>query len=252
MSRSEFEVNQSGALEKRQAETVEPYQPPSVLEMIAQAARDPNVDVAKMRELLAMQKEIIGEERRIAYVEAMNRVQSKLPQFGKTARVIVKGTERSRYAPIEDIDAVLRPLCFEEGLSISDDVKSIDPKTILVVTKVSHKSGHFEEKTLPLPIDFSDFRSGSQSTVASVTLGKRHLRKMHFNIVERGEDTNGETLEPITDEQAKDLYAALEEVKGDKGMFLHYMGVPSIEKILKRDLQKATASIEAKRRKVSK
>ena len=220
---------------------------PTILEIIARAAADPNVDVAKMRELMAMQKEIVAEERRMVYVEAMRNVQNALPQFVKSARVVVKGTERSRFAPIEDIDAVLRPICFDNGFTIDDDVKPINEKNVMVICKVSHKDGHFVEKTLPVPIDFSDYRSGSQSTVASVTLAKRHLRKMHFNIVEKGEDTNGETTETITQEQALDLTTEIQDVKGNLAGMLKHFKIESLGHLRKADLAEARQMIASKR-----
>ncbi len=234
---TELAKNEPQALSDRQ---------PTMLEMIAQATRDPMVDVAKMRELLAMQKEIIGEERRIAYVDAMSKAQNALPQFVKSARVVVKGTERSRFAPIEDIDAVLRPICFEYGFTIDDDVKAIDGKNVLVICKVSHKDGHFVEKTLPVPIDFSDYRSGSQSTVASVTLAKRHLRKMHFNIVERGEDSNGENKEAITEAESAALTKMITDSKSDVAKFLQHFKVESVSVLLRKDYPEALQMLKAK------
>lgn len=221
--------------------------PLTVLDMIAQAAKDPLVDVAKMRELMAMHKEIVAEERRMAYVGAMRNAQNALPQFVKSARVVVKGTERSRFAPIEDIDAVLRPICFEHGFTIDDDVKAIDGKNVMVVCKVSHKDGHFVEKTLPVPIDFSDYRSGSQSTVASVSLAKRHLRKMHFNIVERGEDSNGEPTETISGDTAMDLNTQIQDVRGNIKSFTNHFKIQSLAELKKVDLPEALQMIAAKR-----
>lgn len=223
--------------------------PPTVLEVIAQAACDPNVDVAKMRELLAMQKEIVSEERRITYIGAMVRVQAKLPQFGKSARVVVKGVERSRYAPIEAIDTISRPILSEEGFAVDYDVRPIDTKNVLVVCRISHQAGHFEERTMPLPVDFNDFRSGSQSAAASVTLGKRHLLKNHLNIVEKGVDTDGNATEKITEQQALDLKSAIESLKGNQmPAFLKYMEVEKVGDILATEYKKALTALEAKRK----
>ena len=220
---------------------------PTILEIIARAASDPNVDVSKMRELMAMQKEIVAEERRMVYVEAMRNAQNALPQFVKSARVVVKGIERSRFAPIEDIDAVLRPICFDNGFTIDDDVKTIDAKNVLVICKVSHKEGHFVEKTLPVPIDFSEYRSGSQSTVASVTLAKRHLRKMHFNIVEKGEDSDGEPTETISAEQALDLNTQIQDAGGKLPGFLNHFKISALTELRIVDMPEAMQMIASKR-----
>lgn len=222
--------------------------PRSTLELLASAVRDPQVDPAKMRELFAIQKEIVAEERRVTFVAALTRVQALLPQFGKTAKVEVKGTVRSRYAPIEDIDTVVRPILAAEGLGVSYDVRPMDAKNILVVLIMSHRDGHVEESTLPLPIDFNEYRTGSQSTAASVTLGKRHLLKNKLNIVEKGADTDGNSFEKISPEQAADVNAKIEEVKANRPGFLKFMGVPRVEDILVRDIKKAFDALEVKRK----
>ena len=72
--------------------------------------------------------------------------------------------------------------------------------------------------------------------------------KMHLNLVERDEDTDGVNLATISDEQAKDLEAALQEVKADKGKFLVFMGCGAVKDILARDLAKAVNAIDVKRR----
>ena len=44
------------------------------------------------------------------------------------------------------------------------------------------------------------------------------------------------------------MLALLTEVKADKKLFLNFMGVDSIESILTRDLKRAIAALEVKRR----
>lgn len=220
----------------------------SLLEVIAKAVSDPRIDVSKMERLLAMHKEIVAEERRIAFAAAMSRLQEKLPQINKNGRIVVKGTERSRYAKLEDIDVAIKPLLAEEGFAFSFDSDSSDGKLFKLSCKLSHREGHAETKYLVLPIDANEYRSNVQSIGSTVSYGKRQLIKMHLNLIERDEDTDGHDLQTLSEEQAKDLEALADEVGANKRKFLEYMGVISFDTILLRDLRKAITALETKRR----
>ena len=233
-------------IEQGQAQLSESGQ---LLAVIARAVSDPKMDVEKMERLLALQERVMESQRRIAFAEALARLQAKLPQINKDGRIIVKGTERSRYARIEDIDVAIRPLMAEEGFAFSFDSDSADTKVFKLSCKLSHQMGHSETKFLTLPLDASEYRTNVQSIGSTLSYGKRYLIKMHLNLVEAGEDDDGQGgSKPITEDQAKDLGTMLQDVKGDLQGFLKFMGVSKLEAILSKDYQKAISAIEAKRR----
>jgi hypothetical protein len=228
---------------------VEVQHPTNMLAVIAQAAVDPRCDITKMERLLAMQQTIMKDQREAAFAGAMSRLQAKLPQIQKSGAIIVKGTERSRYAKIEDIDVAIRPLLAEEGFSFSFDSDSSDGKLFKLSAKLSHREGHSETKHLVLPIDSSDYRSNVQSIGSTVSYGKRQLIKMHLNLIECGEDDDGAGgAKPISPAQAAAIATSLVEVGFDQGRFLKFMGVAEVADILARDYQKAQSAIEEKRR----
>jgi hypothetical protein len=221
----------------------------SLLDVIARAVSDPRVDVEKMERILVMKERMDADQRKQAFKAAMARLQAKLPQVQKDGRIVVKGQERSRYARIEDIDLAVKPLLAEEGFAFSFNTESKDPNNLLISAELSHRDGYSEMKSLLLPIDKSDFRSNVQSIGSTVSYGKRQLIKMHLNLVERGEDDDGQGgSKLISEDQAKDLEAMITEVGADKARFLAYMDAGSVESILARDLPKAIAALEAKRR----
>lgn len=239
MSEHEITVREETALDR----------PTDLLQIIMQVVSDPRMDVEKMERLLSMQERVMADNRRIKFMSALARLQAQLPQITKEGRIVVKGTERSRYARLEDIDAAIRPLLSEYGFSFSFDTESTDGKMFKLSAKLMHEEGHFETKTLMLPLDKSDFRSDVQSIGSTVSYGKRQLIKMHLNLIERDEDTDGNRLDSLTPDQAKDLEALADEVGADKKRFLEYMGAASFEAILARDLRKAITALEAKRNK---
>ena len=222
----------------------------ALLKVIASAATDPRVDIEKMERLLAMQERLMESQRKTAYVAAMSRLQARLPQIEKTGRIIVKGVERSRYAPIEDIDVIIRPLLAEEGFAFSFDSESTDGKIFKLSARLSHRDGHSETKYLTLPIDASDYRSSVQSIGSTVSYGKRQLIKMHLNLIEKMEDDDGQGgNQPISDEQIKTINTMIVDTKSDRKKFMDLIaGVERIEDIPARDYRRIMNALETKLR----
>lgn len=224
-------------------------EPSNLLEVIAKAVANPKVDVEKMKSLLAMHKEIVADQRKVAFGAALQRLQAKCPQIEKDGRIIVKGVERSRYSKLETIDEAVRPLLSEEGFAFSFNTDSKDAKLFTITCTLTHREGHSETKSLMLPIDAMQYRSDLQSISSTVSTARRQLIKLWLNIIEKGEDLDGAQLEPITEEQARELNTLMKDVKADTKRFLEYMQVDSLESILRRDYTKAVTALESKRRK---
>ena len=227
-----------------------PVKAPDLLSVIAQVVQeDKELDVAKMKELLAMYKEVTADNARVAFSAAMARLQAILPQISKYG----KG-KNSKFAKLEDIDVVIKPLLREEGFSMSFDEESHTEKTVTFLLKVSHEKGHSETKRLTVPIDAAAknqqgnaVRPAIQDAGSTVSYARRYLIKMFFNIVEQGEDTDGEKRDPISEDQCRDAEVIISELNMDKRKFMLYMGVGEISEILARDWKKALNAFETKR-----
>lgn len=220
----------------------------NLLAVISQAVADPRMDTDKMRALLDMHKEIMIENRRVAFVAALALLQAELPQIRKDGRIVVKGVERSRFARLEDLDAAIRPLLAQHGFSFSFNEESADGNNRRYSATLAHKDGHAEVKYITLPLDVSDYRSGCQSAGSTNAYARRYLIKNHLNVVEIDEDTDGHNLQPISADQAKDLETLIIDAKADRARFLAYMGVNKIDEILSKDYGKACTALESKRR----
>lgn len=224
----------------------------STLEVISRLAVDPRVDVDKLERLLVMKREVEADQRRIAFLAALSRLAPKLPEIDKNGRVVFEGKGSApgmdrKYARLEDIDRAIRPLLSEEGFALSFDTQPTETGKIRISCTLSHRDGHSETKQLDLPHDSSGAKNGIQAVGSTVSYGRRMLVKMFFNLIERGEDSDAEPVEEITEDQVRDLQSLIEEVKADKKRFLDFMGVPELSAILSRDYQKAINALETKR-----
>jgi len=224
--------------------------PGDILEVIHKAVSDPKMDVDKMSKLLDIHERIVKENRRIEFMEALSRIQAEMPQIDKNGQIIVKGVERSRYARLEDIDKVIRPMLAAEGFSFSFDSKSPDGDLFTISCTLRHKNGHSETNTIILPIDKSNFRSDVQSVGSTLSYARRQLVKLHLNIIECGLDDDGiGGSEPISEAQAESIETLIKQTGADKKRFLAYMEAESIKEITARNYPKAISALEAKKRK---
>lgn len=221
-----------------------------LMNLIMKAAADERVDVVKMTALVELQERVLKGQREAEFNAAMARLQSKLPPIQKDGTISGSGgAVRSRYARLETIDAVIRPLLAEEGFSFSFNEESADANNRTYSAKLAHKSGHSETKLMTLPIDVNQHRTSIQNAGSTNAYARRYLIKMHLNLIEVEEDRDGARLEYITKDQAKDIDAVLTDLKADKAAFLRYLNIRSLEEMPLSQLKQAHEALEQKRRK---
>lgn len=235
-------------------ELVKRETPANVLEVL-QHAIEAKPDIAVLRGLFELQKDFMKMQAEQTFNSAMARLQAEIPQVNKYGQ-----GKNNKYAKLEDIDVIIRPLLAKFGFSFSFDEESHTDKTVTFLAKISHEDGHSEIKRLTVPVDAAasnsmgkSIRPAIQDAGSTVSYARRYLIKMHLNLIETDEDTDGESRKKIGDDQAKDIEAMLQDFGAEsKSGFLRYMGVESVSDILEVDLKKAIESINAKRRSMGK
>lgn len=170
---------------------IEP-EPQSLLEVIARAARDPNVDIDKMERLLQMQERVHARNAREAYAEALAELQPLLPVISERGKILNNNNEvQSTYAYWEDVNEHIRTLLSEHGFSLSFRTGR-DGDLVTVTGVLAHRMGHSEETTLALPADISGKKNAVQSIASSLSYGKRYTAFMLLNVTTKGEDDDGQ------------------------------------------------------------
>jgi ERF superfamily len=214
----------------------------NLLSVIAKAVANPDLDVEKLSRLLDVHERIVAEQRKTAFMAAMARLTPKLPEIGKHGM-----SHHGPYSRLEDIDRAIRPIIASEGFAMSFDSQEIGNK-IRVICKLSHAEGHFETKQIDLPIDNSGSKNGAQAVISTVSYGRRVLTKMFFNLIEAGEDLDGNRPIPITEDQVKDLQILLQDTDSNVAKFLAYMNVEKLEDITSAEFKRAINALETKQR----
>ena len=180
----------------------------ALMQAVARAASDPNVDVEKMERLFAMHERMEAKQSEGAFNAAMSRVQAAMRRIETDAR---NKQTNSDYATYGALDRALRPLYTEEGLSLSFDTESPQPEVLRVICLVSHGAGHTRRYSIDMPADGKGAKGGdvmtkTHATGSAASYGMRYLLKMIFNVAlgNDPDDDDGNGTGETLDEKAGD------------------------------------------------
>lgn len=164
--------------------------PTNLVQALAIAAADPRMDVAKVKELYAIHKEMMDREAEAAFNNAMARAQADIQPVVNNAR---NDHTKSTYATLAEIDKAITPIHTKCGLSISYDTETkndadpIPQGWLRIVAWVRHSGGHKERHHIDLPPDNAGAQGNTNKTMVQAIgstneYGRRYLKRMIFNV----------------------------------------------------------------------
>jgi ERF superfamily len=207
-----------------------------------------NLDIEKLERLMELQERWKREQARTAYYEALSRFQSLVPRIPKRKKVQFNQTQYS-YAPLADIEETIKPAMLDCGLTKRWEIKD-DAETIMVTCVITHVQGHSETTAMAAAPDASGSKNVIQQRGSTITYLQRYTLIGALGLATADDDIDarlGIPADPITESQALDLKALMEEVKADHDKFLEYAGVQKIGDIPAKDYKKLIRALEAKR-----
>lgn len=224
----------------------------ALLQIIASAVRDPQVDVAKMSALLDLKERVDAQQAKIEFNAAFSRLQMKLPRVTKNGTIDLGRGKPIPFAKWEDVDAVIRPILASEGFSLSF---TCAPTTghVEMTGHLRHLAGHEECSTMQLPPDAGPGRNALQAIGSSHSYGKRYIAVDMLNIITVGADDNATGAGFITQDQGdkiRDLMEACDLDAAGKSAFLEFMHVDQISQIQKYDYERGVQALQKKLLKV--
>lgn len=235
---------------------VTPHESSTEVTSLVQLAIDKGVNVEVIERLVALQERVYDRDARAAFIAALAAFQADCPQILKTREntqfsVTRNGAPRkARYAPLEDIDRIARPIAAKHGLVWTWDTR-VDDALMHVTCRVLHAMGHSETATVSMPYESKAGSSPQQKYGSTQTYGQRYSLTAALGITTADEDTDGNTgggeVEKITDQQAADLSDLIDEVGVSKPKLLKWLGVESIADIPATEYKRAVDAVEAKR-----
>lgn len=186
-------MNESTQLaERRESMPAVASESATILSVIQRAAADPACDIEKMERLMAMHERMQAASASAAFNAAMADMQCDLPSIAERG----SGHGTIKYATLEDINDVVKPIMQRYGFAVSFKVEHAQAG-ISVTGVLMHKAGHREETTMLLPSDTSGSKNAVQAVGSSVSYGKRYVMSALLNITTRGEDDDGLAAVPV-------------------------------------------------------
>lgn len=219
-------------------------QPKTLLQACAEAARDPRVEVGKLKELLAMAHD---EETRAAekmFNAAMYAAQSEMP---KVIRDAFNPHTKSRYPKLETLSQTVDPVARQHGfvLTYGTSDSPLDDH-YRVICDVTHVPSGFTRRYLAdigsdvVGAKGGGTKSGAQGSGSSISYGRRYIKVLIFDLVIVGEDTDaqGRPVGPLSEKELRELRSLMaEKAVSDAQFEAAFLCLP--DNLPKRRLQEA-------------
>lgn len=184
--------------------------PKSLLQVVAEAAANPAVDVQKMKELLAIQREMEQREAEGEFNEALARAKAKMPSVVGPDRK--NEHTKSNYATLEKVSKTMDKFIADEGFTISYGMAESSLSEHYRITAKLSRGKFSRDYFIDLPADTKGAKGGETKTQvqgigSTISYGRRYLKLMMFDVVVGREDDDGSggQIETITETQADQL-----------------------------------------------
>lgn len=170
-----------------------------MLSMIVEAARDPNIDAAKMEQMVNLTTRLQDRELQSEFNRSLNAAIMEMPVITRAGEIIIpanqsKGTparKQGKFARFEDIDRVCRPILARYNLTIRFEIGN-EESAITCRPILSHANGFTERgEAMRVPADTSGSKNAAQAVGSAVQYAKRYSYCAALNIVTEGVDDDG-------------------------------------------------------------
>lgn len=212
----------------------------NLAQIIQGVAQNPEIDVAKMQQLLDMQERMIERDAETAFNQAMVAALAEIPSFEESTE-----GHNYNYATFEQINKKVKPILASHDLfmNFTTDFRG---EGVHVTAVITHKDGHAKQTTGLFPFDASGSKNSIQAVGSAISYGKRYMMNALLNITTHGEDDDGFASQKTIDQEVIDrINAGLIKSGHPVEEFLKYMQVDEIAEISAQDTAKAIQYLTA-------
>lgn len=209
-------------------------------------AIEKGVPVETLERLQALHERVSDRHARAEFAQAVARFQSSCPPIAKTSTASIatkSGVRYSyQYAELDQIARTIAPHLRDVGLSYTWD-SEIRDKLLVCRCTLRHVSGHAETASFTAPVESPAGMTEQQKVAAALTYARRQSLIQVLGLTTCDPDHDGATLQKITEQQAADLEALIDELKVDRARFLQWAEVDRLEDILVANYESAVRTI---------
>lgn len=238
-------------------------QPANLMQALAVAAANPAMDVAKVKELFAMHRELQDREAAQAFADALAIAQSRIVPIAKDRR---NEHTKSMYATLAAIVDEVTPIVSAEGLAVSydtfnperdKDLPALEKGWVRVIAIVSHRGGHSKRYHLDGPLDDAGKdgtknKTGIQAMGSTVSYLRRYLFCMIFNVATADDDdgNGGGSGSRMDEKKLADHLSAIEAASDEPSLMKAFGTAWNVaEDVKDKDAQKRLIQHRDARRK---
>ncbi len=226
----------------------------SFFESIERLAANPNVGVAKIKQLMEMNEHILDRNAEQEFNAAMTRAQNQIEFVVENKW---NDQTKSNYANLKGVLLSAKPIYTSAGFSLmfyEGETQKEDHKRVCV--DIMHEGGHTKQKYGDFAIQTTGIAGKKMMTQihgegSAFSYGRRYLTCMIFNIP-TGDDDDGndagktEEIEYITVDMKTEITDFIKATKSNKKNFLKHFKVESIEKIPLGKYGQVISTLQAK------
>lgn len=239
--------------DERTLATVETQQPSVAL--MLQSALEKGItpeNATALEKLMDLYERMESKRAAQGFAAAMVQLKQAMPPIQVTKVVPNKdGSLRYKYAPLDKIDAELRPVALKYGFSYSFSEAPSEPGRVTKVCVVRHIGGHSESTPFTVRVGHGPPGSSeAQGDGAAASYAQRRALCDAFGIIVEsdtdGSDDARNEGRPITAKEAADLRDWVESIGADEKAFLEYAGAAHYEAISSSKLEMLQEKLRSK------
>lgn len=163
----------------------------ALMKIIDRAAMDPNFDVAKLEQLLAVKERWEQNEARKAFNVAFADFKAEAVVIIKNRDVIDGPLKGKKYAELFSVVNAVTPALSKYGLSHSWKPTKDEKDWIEITCTIKHTLGHSESISMGGPPDTGGAKNALQARISTVTYLERCTLKAICGVAEQGDDNDG-------------------------------------------------------------
>jgi len=230
----------------------------SAFAMIARACENKDIDVDKLKEMIALQIATQEHQAKLDYAAALSRFAAIKQPIAHNRTGTTAGKTSFSYTDYPTMVTAVTPWLMECGLSFShvQEPPVIEGgKVILVMVTciIKHVGGHSERFPFPAVLDdkLRDKISPSQLLQLAATYAKRQTLAMGLGLATMEDTHDDDSQAPedtINDEQAANIEALIDEVGAKKPAFLKMLKVDILTDLPVSKYSGAIKRLEDKRK----
>ncbi|MGQ0834987.1 MAG: ERF family protein [Gammaproteobacteria bacterium] len=212
-------------------------------------------EMATIREMMDLQERWEAQQARKAFDAAISAAKAEIKPIVKNREVAFTnrnggGRTNYMYEDFAQIAESVDPILARHGLSYRHRPKQ-EGKQLTITCVLSHRDGHSEEFPLTAANDESGNKNSIQAIGSTATFLQRYTLKLALGLAAARDDdarAGGNEVEVITENEAADLKAKVEEVGANKEAFLNFFGVDEFSELPASKLKQAVGMLNEKAR----